>query len=292
MLELGKLKDVGAIGLAFLLARATGKIAGAALGVKWIGPGHRVSKNLGLAMLCQAGVAIGVGRYLLGHWGRTVDGQFQADPGAEFINTIILASVVVFELTGPLVTKRTVVRAGEVKAVSLLSRPAGSLSQLNTIILRLCRALMPGKKARDAAQPGRLTSRHIMRTNIESLTDTAKMSEVLRFVEHSRLGHFYVVDNEGHFVGSIDFKDLRNLVFNPALNAMLTAYDMANTAPPVALAGQPLPEVLRTFHDHDVGSLPVIENPESRRFLGVIEQRDVIRALHVREDDEYDGAEH
>ncbi len=34
----------------------------------------------------------------------------------------------------------------------------------------------------------------------------------------------------------------------------------------------------------DVGSLPVLENLDSRRLLGVIEQRDVLRALHAQGD--------
>jgi CBS domain-containing protein len=75
-------------------------------------------------------------------------------------------------------------------------------------------------------------------------------------------------------------------MFNPVLAQMLTAYDMANTAPPIALADQPITEVLEVFHTHDVSSLPVIENEESRRLLGVIEQRDVLQALHVEEEGE------
>ena len=114
----------------------------------------------------------------------------------------------------------------------------------------------------------------------------------LHFVEHSRLNHFYVVDNEGHFVGTINFKDLRNLMFNPMLAQMLTAYDMANTAPPLAYADQPLDELLNLFHKHDVGSLPVLENPESRRLLGVIEQRDVLRALHIAVTGEHEESGH
>ena len=71
-----------------------------------------------------------------------------------------------------------------------------------------------------------------------------------------------------------------------------TAYDMANTAPPVILADQPLRQVLDVFHQRDVGSLPVIENEESRRLLGVVEQRDVLRALHIGESDEREEDSH
>jgi Kef-type K+ transport system membrane component KefB/CBS domain-containing protein len=285
-LNLGLLLTVGTLGVAFLAARSAGKVLGAYLGVQWIGPRHRVLPNLGTAMLCQAGVAIGLGKYLVEHWGRTVDGAFVPEPQAAAVNTVILASVAVFELTGPLLTKRAVIRAGEVKAVTLLSRPGGSVREVSTIVSRLRRAVESRKTASQQAAEGVLTARHAMRTNIETLQDTAKMAAVLRFVERTRLNHFYVVDAEGHLVGTLNFRDLRNLVFNPVLAQMLTAYDMANTAPPVVMADDPLTSVMDVFHKHDVSSLPVIENQESRRLLGIVEQRDVLRQLHTGEDDE------
>lgn len=284
-LDLSLLSEVGLVGVVFLIARACGKIFGARLGVGWIGPGHRVPKNLGLAMLCQAGVAIGLGKYLMEHWGTTVDGVFVPDPAAASINAVILASVAFFELLGPLATKWTVVRAGEVKAVSLLVRPSGAASQAGTIVRRL-RHSLPKQKQSATVRSDNLTARYVMRTNIQSLRENAKMSEVLKFVEHSRLNHFFVVNEDGDLIGTIDFSDLRNLMFNPMMVQIVSAYDMANTAPPVVYADQKLENIMELFHEHDVGSLPVVESAESRRFLGVVEQRDVLRVLHQRDSDE------
>lgn len=285
--DLANLAEVGLLGLLYVVMRVAGKIAGVAVGVRWIGPQHQLSTNLGIGLLCQAGVAIGLGKYLVEHWGhRLEDGTFVPNAGATAVNTIILASVVVFELIGPLLTKRAVVRAGEVKVLTLVSQPSGSLRDVRTLFSRLRRALFPPKPGETGPSANDLTVRHVMRTNIEVLSDSANLTQVLGFVERSRLNHFFVVDADGNLVGTINFPDLRNLVFNPVLARFLKAYDMANTAPPVALADQPLKEVLEMIHEHDVGSLPVIEGEESRRLLGIIEQRDVLRALHVDDDDE------
>ncbi|UCD28545.1 MAG: cation:proton antiporter [Planctomycetota bacterium] len=291
-LELARLWEVGAIGAAFIVMRTLGKIGGAYWGIRWIGPRHLVPKQIGTAMLCQAGVAIGLGKYLIDHWGQTIEGTFVPDPVALGVNTVILASVVVFELTGPLATKRAVIRAGEVKAITLLIRPTGSTREMGTIIARLRNIISPRKKTGKKPTEKELTARYVMRTNIPSLHQTAKMAEVLKFVEHSKLNHFFVVDEEGNLVGTIDFSDLRNLMYNPIMAQFLTAYDMANTAPPVTTADQPLKEMLDLFHKYDVGSLPVIESPDKRRFLGVIEQRDVLKALHVDESGSGDEDEH
>jgi Kef-type K+ transport system membrane component KefB/predicted transcriptional regulator len=280
-LEVHLLIEVGAVGVVFLITRTLGKILGSWWGVRWIGPHHLVPKNIGAAMLCQAGVAIGLGKYLLDHWGQTVDGNFVSHAGAQSVNAIILASVAFFELVGPLATKRTVVQAGEVTAISLLTRPSGPPSKTRIILNRLRRAVRPqAASSAPTDESDHFTARYVMRTNIQSLRQDAKMSDVLKFVERSRLNHFYVVDKDGNLVGTINFSDLRHLMFNPIMVDIVTAYDMANTAPPLVMADQRLDEILELFHEHDVGSLPVIENPEQRTFLGVVEQRDVLRSLH------------
>lgn len=294
-LELHLLLEVGVVGLAFLLARAFGKFVGAGTGVRWVGPEHRVPRYIGGAMMCQAGVAIALGKYLTEHWGQTqADGNFIPHPHAEVVNTVILASVVVFELTGPLAVKRALVKAGEVKAVTLLSRRPATAGDARTVWVRLRHLLQSAPTAGGPRQQtSDLTARHVMRTNVETLSDSATMSQVMRFVERSRFNHFFVVNEDGRLVGTIDYRDLRGMVFNPVLARFLKAYDMANTAPPVVVADEPLRFVLDAFHRYDVGSLPVIDNEENQRLLGIIEQRDVLRALHQDEDGEEDeGSAH
>jgi Kef-type K+ transport system membrane component KefB/CBS-domain-containing membrane protein len=287
-LELGRLREVGAVGVAFLLARAVGKYGGTALGVRWVGARHQLNRDLGMALLCQAGVAIGLAKHVLDHWGHVGEGGFHPDPGAASVHAVLLSSVAVFELAGPVALKWSLVRAGEVKAVTLLDRPSASLSEVGTVLGRVRQAVAAvlRRSADRAPSPVVLTARHVMRTNVESLRDTAKMQEVLRFVERSRLNHFFVVNAEGGFVGTINFRDLRNLMFNPMLAQLLTAYDMANTDPPMVLADQPLQEILHLIHRHDLGSLPVVDGLETRRLLGIVEQRDVLHAMHLTEDEE------
>jgi len=277
-----RLPEVGLVGVAYLVARAVGKVGGAYLGVRRLRLDTQIPPALGTAMLCQAGVAIGLGKYLVEHWGQEGAAGFVPDPAAAAINAVILASVAVFELVGPVATKRFVVRAGEVKAISLLDRRGGSVREVGTILSRL-RAWLRSGGGTTSAEDTPLDVRHAMRTNIDTVRDTATMSEVLHHVERSRFTEFYVVDEAGHLVGVIDFKDLRNLVFNPVLAQLLNAYDMANTAPPAIEADRSLQEALDLFHKYDVSSLPVIENAESRRLLGVLEQRDVLKSLHADE---------
>lgn len=80
------------VGIGYFVARIVGKYAGAFLGAKTVHAIPSVSRYLGLALIPQAGVAIGLSE--LG--ARALGGE----PGIA-LQTIILASSVLYELIGP-----------------------------------------------------------------------------------------------------------------------------------------------------------------------------------------------
>ncbi|MCK4326763.1 cation:proton antiporter [bacterium] len=104
-LHLGTLLKVGILGIVYILARIGGKIYGAKWGALKAGADETVRKYLGLGLIPQAGVAIGL--VLL----------VQQSPAfASFkaaVTSIVLAGVAVSELIGPLLTKVAITRAGE-----------------------------------------------------------------------------------------------------------------------------------------------------------------------------------
>lgn len=103
-LNLGILPQVGFIGIVYLLFRVFGKVFGAWLGCKICKTKESVSKYLGLTLIPQAGVAIGLATTAL-----TIVPQFGTK-----IRTIILCSTVIYELVGPLITKIALKKAYEI----------------------------------------------------------------------------------------------------------------------------------------------------------------------------------
>lgn len=103
-LDLTVLPVVGLTGLFYLLLRSIGKWSGTMLGALCVHADENIRKYLGLTLLPQAGVAIGMSQL--------VSIKFPAL--ASQINTIVLAGVLVFELIGPIVTKLALSKAGEI----------------------------------------------------------------------------------------------------------------------------------------------------------------------------------
>lgn len=98
------------IGVAYFLTRIIGKYAGAYLGCLAVHKKKQVRNYLGLALVPQAGVAIGLAA--LG--ARTLGGQMGID-----LQTVILASSVLYELTGPACAKLSLYLSGSYGDIEL-----------------------------------------------------------------------------------------------------------------------------------------------------------------------------
>ena len=103
-LDLSVLPSVGLIGVGYLLLRSIGKWGGTMLGAVCVKADSNIKKYLGLTLLPQAGVAIGMASLVAARF-PTLGSQ---------VNTIVLAGVLVFELIGPVITKLALTKAGEI----------------------------------------------------------------------------------------------------------------------------------------------------------------------------------
>lgn len=105
-LNLGVLQSVGLIGVSYFIIRIAGKYAGAYLGCLAAGTSRPIRNNLGLALIPQAGVAIG-----LAFMGQRI---LAPDVG-NLLLTIVLASSVLYEIIGPASAKLALFRSGAIR---------------------------------------------------------------------------------------------------------------------------------------------------------------------------------
>ena len=105
-LDLSVLPTVGMVGVAYVLARALGKTLGGTMGAVVEKCDPNIVKYLGLTLIPQAGVAIGMARMSM-----TALPEYGA-----VINAVVLSGTLIYELTGPVITKIALTRAGEIKS--------------------------------------------------------------------------------------------------------------------------------------------------------------------------------
>lgn len=95
------------IGVIYIISRSVGKYVGARLSASMVKCEPNVKKYLGITLLPQAGVALGMSITVM------------SELGAEgvVIRNIVLFGVLVYELFGPLMTKIALTKAGEIQSV-------------------------------------------------------------------------------------------------------------------------------------------------------------------------------
>lgn len=106
-LDLSVLKAVGMIGMAYVFARGIGKALGAFVGAVSTKAEKVVSRYLGLALLPQGGISIGLSILV----------RQQLPEFAKEITTIIMFSVLIYEITGPIFAKIAIQKAGEINGM-------------------------------------------------------------------------------------------------------------------------------------------------------------------------------
>ncbi len=104
-LDLSVLPTVGLLGIAYIIARSAGKYLGALFGSVVTHQDSNIKKYLGLTLLPQAGVAIGMSQIVISALPE-FGGQIRA---------VVLCATLVYEFVGPLITKIALTKAGEIK---------------------------------------------------------------------------------------------------------------------------------------------------------------------------------
>ncbi|MDD7446530.1 MAG: cation:proton antiporter [Clostridiales bacterium] len=103
-LDLAALPTVGVLGLIYIVVRALGKYFGAYLGAVVVKASPNIRRYLGITLLPQAGVAIGMAQMAL---------ATMPEFGAR-IQAVVLAATLIYELVGPVATKIALTKAGEI----------------------------------------------------------------------------------------------------------------------------------------------------------------------------------
>ena len=91
------------VGVVYIIARSAGKYLGSNLSCRLSGQSKPITNHLGITLLPQAGVALGM----------ALTASTLAD--GVLTRNVILFAVLIYELVGPALTKRSLLAVGEIK---------------------------------------------------------------------------------------------------------------------------------------------------------------------------------
>jgi Kef-type K+ transport system membrane component KefB len=99
--------SLGIVGVGYTVARAVGKIAGARIGLRGQAVAPLVRQQLGYCLISSSSLAVGL----------TIQIRTTFPDYAAAVTGIVLAAVVIFEVVGPLLTRRALFLTGEAQTL-------------------------------------------------------------------------------------------------------------------------------------------------------------------------------
>lgn len=106
-LDLSILPTVGVLGALYIISRSIGKYYGARFGAAMVKADKNIRKYLGLTLLPQAGVAVGMAQIALS--------RLPSEFGTK-IQAVVLCATLIYEIFGPVITKIALQKAGEIQS--------------------------------------------------------------------------------------------------------------------------------------------------------------------------------
>ncbi len=185
----------------------------------------------------------------------------------------LLAVIMIFELT-----QNTAVLL-PMMVISVLAVSAARVFRKDSIYIESLRSAgIVWEKTPEGTALASLTVSDIMRRDVALISPSTPLPEIVAAFLRSRSMFLYVGDAEGRLLGAVDIHDIKGSFPEKELSEIVVATDLM-TEVPYATPGEPLTSVNEKLWFRDVGQLPVVDAPDSRRFLGIVTQRDLLGAF-------------
>ena len=281
-LEASKFLHLGAVGIAYIILRCLGKYVGIWMGASW-GPlskdntskDSNDSKNpnhvrnwLGTAMLSQAGAAIALSAVAVS----------RNATAFEPVQTIILGSVLFFEILGPILIRTSVVQASEVPKAHVNRHHSGSIfEQVRMMLAKFRKSTGVTTLTREEFEG--LTVSTLSRSIVAGIPQNATLDAIISYVEDSPDNTFAVTDNDNHVVGVIRYPVLSEFLFDPNVNELALAKDIATPATRLFHPDEPAKSLYHYFLECTDDIAPVVSRDHGS-MTGVVRRSDV-RALLI-----------
>jgi CIC family chloride channel protein len=135
-----------------------------------------------------------------------------------------------------------------------------------------------GGRARHLLQT--LTVRDVIAHDFERLSERTSIRRIKAMFQHVPHSTFVVIDDDERLVGTLSFADMKHVAFDASLDDLINARDVAHSHAPILSADETLEQALAVMDVSGEEHLAVVDDRASRKVLGVVHHKDVMRAYN------------
>lgn len=266
-LDLGAFVAAGKLGAVYIIFRMLGKWLGVYVAAKATKQPREVRNWGGSCLFAQAGAAIALSTIAVNR-----------DPAfGKPIQDIILGSVVVFEIIGPLFIRQSLIQTGEVPLAQVIHHTNLSpMEQVRAVVDRF-RAALRG----DAPTPATIETVKVsdLLRKTKGIHQSADFDQVIAHIEHSHDNTYPVVNDQMSVVGVIRYPLLSDVLFDHSAAKLVRAEDLVTDIETCLRVNDPATRAFELFQGETDDCIPVVDLISPHPLLGVVRRSDVMHAL-------------
>ncbi len=227
--------------LVFIFSRAGGKILGCWFGARFSAAPKVVQKYLGICLMPQAGVSIGLAILASRQFGPAL---------GHTIIMIVMTAVFAMEILGPILVKAGVAKAGEIG--------------LNVTEEDLIKTY---------------AVKDVMNTNPVTITQDLPLHQILEVFSSTENLYYPVIDNDLKIIGIITVADIKQVFASQDVAGWLLACDVAEPVLDKTTPKKSLEEAVEHMNKFSLENLPVVESEHNDKLVGVLDYRKTLRKV-------------
>ncbi|MHC4132099.1 MAG: cation:proton antiporter domain-containing protein [Planctomycetota bacterium] len=226
---------------AYIFFRVFGKVIGSGLGAKYSKAPKVVQKYLGICLLPQAGVAIGLA---------ILSGQLFNPELAKVIIIVVMTETFIIEILGPILVKVGVKKAGEV-----------GLNVTEEDLIKI------------------YTVKDVMDAEPTTIDQGLLLQEILDKFSTSESIYYPVIDEKSQLKGIITISGIKEMFANKDVAGWLLALDVAEPVLDTTTVNTPLEEAIEHMQRYDLENVPVVTYEDNEQLRGVLDYRRAMRKI-------------
>ena len=119
-----------------------------------------------------------------------------------------------------------------------------------------------------------------MTHEVETISENMPLRDLLKFTLSSKHSSFPVVNNEGLLTGILTFQDFKGVIYEEGLEDLVVAKEFSTAKVITINKNENLDTALKKIGFRNIEQLPVVDENNPRKIIGILSRRDVFSAYN------------
>ena len=157
---------------------------------------------------------------------------------------------------------------------------ANHIKRESIYTLKLLRRGVDIKAGREINIMKALLVKDAMTDEVETVSENMPLKQLLEFTLSSKHSSFPVVDSSGLLSGILTFQDFKEIIFKEELGHLVVAKELSTTNVITVTKNEDLDSALGKIGFKNIEQLPVVDENNPRKIVGILSRRDIFAAYN------------